>query len=141
MKDFNMRAYIDIVNEEQQLNEFKWCGGPKHMNDPECRPSMGAMHDTQKMMHQNWEMELDDDAWDKLQQEKDNDRRSMRRRRGHLDQDDMGFQGDFGWTDDTDLRDIPTLADYLENNKDEMRKYMNYVGDKSYFKDSDIELK
>jgi hypothetical protein len=30
---------------------------------------MGAMHDTQKMMHQNWEMELDDDEYEKLEQE------------------------------------------------------------------------
>jgi hypothetical protein len=35
---------------------------------PDCRPSMGAMHATQKMMHQNWEMELDDDEYDEIEQ-------------------------------------------------------------------------
>jgi len=82
MKDFNMRQYIDIINEEQnQLNEFIWCGdrnmgvgsnitfGNYGKPHPDCRPSMGAMHDTQKMMHQNWEMELDDDEYEKLEQE------------------------------------------------------------------------
>jgi hypothetical protein len=70
-----MRDYIDIIN------EFIWCGdrnmgvgsnitfGNYGKPHPDCRPSMGAMHDTQKMMHQNWEMELDDDEYEKLEQE------------------------------------------------------------------------
>lgn len=63
---------------EKCLMEFLWCSG-NYWDDPDCRPSMGAMAQTQKMMHQDWEMELDDNEWDTLQNEKMAARKDSRR--------------------------------------------------------------